>query len=144
MLPPHSLPSLLSRCSGDMLKSCVGVVLAFGVSCSKAVETLANRRGVAILTHNVIYKLLDLLKVSCSCVNYCLSLSLYSQCHVEGVLPWTEEEEVVGEAVVLKTFHLTGARAAAVGGCRVKVGRLLRSATYRLVRDGKVRYHCHH
>lgn len=61
---------------------------------------------------------------------------------MEGVLPWTEEEEVVGEAVVLKTFHLTGARAADVGGCRVKVGRLLRSATYRLIRDGKVRSHC--
>lgn len=44
--------------------------MAFGVSCTKAVETLAKRRGVAILTHNVIYKLLDLLKVSCSCVNY--------------------------------------------------------------------------
>ena len=65
-------------------------------------------------------------------------MCLSPQSHVEGGLPWTEEEEVVGEAVVLRTFQLTGARAASVGGCRVKAGRLLRSATYRLVRDGEV------
>lgn len=51
------------------------MVLAFGVTCTKAVEALAKRRDVAILAHNVIYKLLDLLKVSCSCVN-CVSLSV--------------------------------------------------------------------
>ena len=45
---------------------------------------------------------------------------------------------MVGEAVVLRTFQLTGSRAASVGGCRVKSGRLLRSATYRVVRDGEV------
>ena len=44
----------------------------------------------------------------------------------------------MGEAVVLRTFQLTGSRAASVGGCRVKSGRLLRSATYRLIRDGEV------
>ena len=46
---------------------------------------------------------------------------------------------MVGEAVVLKVFKLTGAKAADVGGCRVKMGRLVRNATYRLVRDGVVR-----
>ena len=60
------------------------------------------------------------------------------QDHVEKSLPWREEEEVVGEAVVLRTFQLTGARAASVGGCRVKSGRLVRSATFRLLRDGEV------
>lgn len=57
---------------------------------------------------------------------------------MEGLLPWKEEEEIVGEAVVLRTFQLTGSRAVSVGGCRVKSGRLIRSATYRLVRDGEV------
>ena len=49
------------------------------------------------------------------------------------------EEEVLGEAVVLKTFKLTGAKAAEVGGCRVKSGTLVRNATYRLLRDDEVR-----
>lgn len=60
------------------------------------------------------------------------------QDQVERLLPWQEQEEIVGEAVVIKTFKLTGAKAAVVGGCRVKTGRLLRSSTYRLLRDGEV------
>ena len=40
-----------------------GVVVGFNVSYTKAVEALARLRGVALLTHNVIYKLLELLKV---------------------------------------------------------------------------------
>ena len=48
------------------------------------------------------------------------------------------EEEVIGEAAVLKTFQLTGLRAALVGGCRVKKGQLVRDGIFRLVRDGEV------
>ena len=48
------------------------------------------------------------------------------------------EEEVVGEGVVLKVFHLRGVQSATVGGCRVKQGRLVRSAIFRLLRNGKV------
>lgn len=48
------------------------------------------------------------------------------------------EEEVVGEAVVLKVFKLTGARSASVGGCRVKQGKLTRSGIYRILRDDEV------
>ena len=47
---------------------------------------------------------------------------------------------MIGEAVVLKVFRLTGSRAASVGGCRVKQGKLMRNATYRLMRDGEVRH----
>ena len=45
----------------------------------------------------------------------------------------------MGEGVVLRVFRLTGAKAAAVGGCRVKQGKLVRNAIYRLIRDGEVR-----
>ena len=48
------------------------------------------------------------------------------------------EEEVVGEAEVLKVFKLTGARSASVGGCRVRQGRLTRSGLYRVIRDDQV------
>ena len=41
----------------------VGVVVGFNVRYTKAVEALARLRGVTLLTHNVIYKLLELLKV---------------------------------------------------------------------------------
>ena len=49
------------------------------------------------------------------------------------------EEEVVGEAEVIKVFKLTGARSASVGGCRVRQGKLTRSGLYRVVRDDQVR-----
>ena len=49
------------------------------------------------------------------------------------------EEEVVGEGVVLKVFQMRGAQSAAVGGCRVKQGRLVRNAIFRILRNGKVR-----
>ena len=116
-----------------------GVILAFGVSSTKSVKALARQKNVTIHSHTVIYKLLELLKVLGD-LDMCqlLPLSLAPQEHVKGTLPWREEEEVVGEAVVLRTFTLTGARAASVGGCRVKSGRLLRSATFRLLRDGEV------
>ena len=48
------------------------------------------------------------------------------------------EEEVIGEAEVLKVFKLTGAKSAAVGGCRVKQGRMTRSGTFRIVRGNEV------
>ena len=60
------------------------------------------------------------------------------QDHVQQSLPRKEEEEVVGEAEVLRVFNFSGARAVCVGGCRVKSGRLLRSVTFRLLRDGEV------
>ena len=40
-----------------------GVILAFGVSRPKDVSTLATQKKVTILSHKVIYKLLDQLKV---------------------------------------------------------------------------------
>ena len=59
----------------------------------------------------------------------------YSQDNLEGMLPPDEEEEVVGEAVVLDTFKLTGHRKASVAGCRVKRGTLERNCRFRIIRN---------
>ena len=45
---------------------------------------------------------------------------------------------MVGEAEVIKVFKLTGARSAAVGGCRVKQGKMIRKNTFRLIRGDEV------
>ena len=42
----------------------IGLILAFNVSLSKAVASVAKKKGVQILSHNVIYNLLEQLKVS--------------------------------------------------------------------------------
>ena len=59
----------------------------------------------------------------------------YSQDSLEEMLPPDEEEEVVGEAVVLDTFKLTGHRKASVAGCRVKRGTLERNCRFRILRN---------
>jgi len=62
----------------------------------------------------------------------------HTQCELESGLPDVWKEELVGEGVVLKVFHLTGKKFAVVGGCRVKQGKFVRSATFRLLREGEV------
>ena len=76
------------------------------------------------------------------CLSVCLSVCLaYAQQeHLEHLLPPVEEEESVGEAVVLKTFTLTGRKKASVAGCRVKGGHLERNCIFRVVRDGETVY----
>jgi translation initiation factor IF-2 len=95
-------------------------ILGFNVDLPKMCKPLAQRLKVEVMTNRVIYRLLDQLRDS-----------------LEEMLPSEEEEEMVGEAVVLDTFRLTGARRAAVAGCRVKKGVLERNCSFRIVRDGK-------
>ena len=72
------------------------------------------------------------------------SSQIHFQGNLETLLAPKWEDEIHGEAVILKVFKLTGARSASVGGCRVKQGKLLRNAKYRLIRDGEVcQYYCH-
>ena len=52
-----------------------GVILAFGVSCTKAVKMVGQQKNVTIHFHSVIYKLLDLLKVRMSPVPVPAALS---------------------------------------------------------------------
>lgn len=59
---------------------------------------------------------------------------------LEHLLPPVEEEEGVGEAIVLKTFTLSGRKKASVAGCRVKSGRLERKCVFRVLRDGEAVY----
>ena len=40
------------------------LIIGFNVSASKQIATLASSKEVTLLTHNIIYKLLDMLKVS--------------------------------------------------------------------------------
>ena len=47
---------------------------------------------------------------------------------------------MIGEAEVLKVFKLTGAKSAAVGGCRVKQGKMIRKSTFRVIRGDEVDY----
>ena len=56
-------------CEYTLVDLPAGIVVGFNVSYNKAVGSLARLRGVTLLTHNIIYKLLELLKVSIAIPN---------------------------------------------------------------------------
>ena len=60
---------------------------------------------------------------------------LQFQEYLEQQLPNVDEEEIIGEAIVLKVFKLRGNKSAAIGGCRVKKGQLIRDAIFQIWRD---------
>eukprot|EP00731_Ephydatia_muelleri_P028186 Em0019g1059a len=117
----HSGVGQITDSDVELAASLGAIILGFNVSCTKSTAALMKQREVTLIAHNVIYKLIELLKEK-----------------LETFLPLEWEEEIFGEAVLLKVFKLTGARRATVAGCRVKQGKLVRNATYRLLRQGKV------
>ena len=98
-----------------------GMLFCFNVSVSKDLQKLAQQLDVRIHTGRVIYRLLHMLKEEMS-----------------AKLPLLREDIHVGEATVLKVFHLSGKRKASVAGCRVKQGQLRRNETYRVIRNDQV------
>ena len=55
---------LYHKCSIAHQFFLLGIVYGFNVTASKEVEQLSNRVGIPIKKHNVIYKLVDDIKVS--------------------------------------------------------------------------------
>jgi translation initiation factor IF-2 len=97
------------------------VVMGFNVRPdSSAVET-AEKYGVQILTHNIIYDAIEQVR------------SL-----LEGMLSPVVEEESVGRAEVREIF--SAPKVGTVAGCYVTDGFLRRNGNCRLVRDGRIVY----
>lgn len=95
-----------------------GIIYGFNVSAHKSIQQLAEKKGISLRLHRVIYKLLDELKEDLS-----------------SKLPPTIEENTLGEASVLATFNVTvGKKKLAVAGCRVQKGQLDKKMKFRLIR----------
>ena len=64
------------------------MILGFNVSASKQMANLAQSKGVSLLSHNIIYKLLDMLKVICAAlaVSHDSFHTPYLQIHATSVL----------------------------------------------------------
>jgi len=112
--------------------------LGFGVASPKAINALVEKYRISLLTSDVIYHLLEQLKVINSLSHDFFRISLICQEHVEKLLPAVEEEEILGEAEVLEMFKLTGARKAHVAGCKVTHGYLMKDKIFKIIRNGKI------
>jgi translation initiation factor IF-2 len=101
---------MLARASG-------AIVVAFHVRPDPAARRAADSQGVEIRTYQIIYEVVDDVKLA-----------------MEGLLPPTIREEVVGNAEVRDTF--TVPKVGTIAGCYVTEGTIKRNSHCRLLRDG--------
>ena len=97
------------------------IVVAFNVRPERKAADLAQREGVDIRLHTIIYELLDELKKA-----------------VAGLLAPVIRETYLGRAEVRDTFRVKGA--GIIAGCSVQDGILKRDADVRVLRDNVVVY----
>jgi translation initiation factor IF-2 len=97
------------------------IIVAFNVRPDRKASDLAQREGVDIRLHTIIYELLDELKLA-----------------VAGLLTPVIRETYVGRAEVRDTFRVKGA--GTIAGCSVQDGIMKRDADVRVLRDNVVIY----
>jgi len=97
------------------------IVVAFNVRPERKAADLAQREGVDIRLHTIIYELLDELKKA-----------------AVGLLAPVVKETYLGRAEVRDTFRVKGA--GVIAGCSVQDGILKRDADVRVLRDNVVIY----
>jgi translation initiation factor IF-2 len=95
------------------------LLVGLNVVPDSAARALAEQKGVAIHTYNVIYRVREEIERALS-----------------GLLKPEERETIGGHAEVRKVFRIS--RVGNVAGCYVRDGTVLRSHRVRLVRDGAV------
>jgi translation initiation factor IF-2 len=97
------------------------IVIAFNVRPERKAADLAQREGVEIRQHTIIYELLDELRKA-----------------VAGLLAPVIKEVYLGRAEVRDTFRVKGS--GTIAGCSVQDGVMKRNEEVRVIRDGGVVY----
>jgi len=97
------------------------IVIGFGVVPTAKARVLAKDENIEIRTYNIIYKLIDDIKLA-----------------FEGLLEPKIEEKIKGTAEVREVFKLS--KAGIIAGSYVLDGEIERGNLVRLIRDGKIIY----
>ncbi|MEK8022347.1 MAG: translation initiation factor IF-2 [Candidatus Hydrogenedentota bacterium] len=97
------------------------LIIAFNVRSIGSAEDLARRLGVEIRSYDIIYKLVDDIKLA-----------------LQGLLAPKVTELVIGHAEVRNTFRIS--KIGMIAGSYIRDGQIKRNAGVRLVRDGKIIY----
>jgi translation initiation factor IF-2 len=95
------------------------IIIGFNVRPLADARRAAEREGVDVRTYSVIYKITEDLRNA-----------------MEGMLEAIEVEETLGEAEVKQTFKAS--KVGRIAGCIVNEGKITRTASVRLIREGTV------
>ncbi len=95
------------------------IVIGFNVRPLADARKAAEREGVDVRTYSVIYKITEDLRNA-----------------MEGMLEAVEVEEILGEAEIKQTFKAS--KVGRIAGCIVSEGKVTRTASVRLIREGTV------
>ena len=95
------------------------IIVGFNVRPDKNALDSAERNGVDIRTHRIIYEIIDEVEAA-----------------LKGMLDPTFKEVILGHAEVRQTIRVPNV--GTIAGCYVKDGKISRSAKIRIVRDGIV------
>ncbi|MBI5400010.1 translation initiation factor IF-2 [Candidatus Saganbacteria bacterium] len=108
-----------------LAKASAAIIAGFNVGMEENAEVLAAKEGVEVRHYNIIYKLIDDVKLA-----------------MEGLLEPEYEEVVIGHATVRNLFKFS--KIGVIAGCFVKDGKLVRGSKIRVFRgqekiyDGKL------
>ncbi len=104
-----------------LAKTSQSTIISFKVNAPSATVKLAEQHGIKIKKFSVIYELLD-----------------YVKGLAEGILAPTEEEEILGKAVIKEIF--TKKKLGTIAGCGVEEGIIKLKTQGRVIRNGKEIY----
>ncbi len=115
----HTGVGAISESDVTLAHAYKAVVIGFNVRPDTKARQAADQFGVEVRTYNIIYEALDDVEKA-----------------MRGLLAPVYQEKVQGTASVLKTFLVQ--KIGMVAGCLVNDGKLVRSNSVRLIRDGKI------
>jgi translation initiation factor IF-2 len=116
----HGGVGAISESDVQLAMASNAIVVGFHVRPEGKARHLAEREGVDIRTHTVIYELIDEVKSA-----------------LEGLLAPEQKEVYEGRAEVRNTFTIPGGT---IAGCYVVDGTITRARNCRVIRDGRVVY----
>jgi translation initiation factor IF-2 len=118
--------NILHAASGGITESDVllasaskAVILGFSTSVETSAERAAEREGVQIRSYNIIYQLIEDVEKA-----------------LKGILEPTERDVLLGHATVRAVF--SAGKIGKAAGCIVTDGKLVRGASARVIRGGKI------
>lgn len=97
------------------------IIIGFNVRATAKIKEVAERENVDIRYYDIIYKLVDDIKSA-----------------MQGLLAPVQREVYLGQAEVRETFSVP--KVGVIAGCHVSDGKVTRTASVRLLRDGVVAY----